>query len=344
MLIPSSQLLAVDEFKSNIYQFWLDDHRVADARKDDIVVMHELPTPVVQSQRGIYADMKDTLIIPVYSMRTSSESYQKEPMGFGSPFFITIPKRQASNMNAIWDAVMTRYANTVDHDAEEYLWAPSSTDQLKDTDGQLPADVVENVTGLHIAEGGQADGASTQSLSESFTSTASQSKQSSRLRQDICQLFFAAAGQGETDQKSVFFRGTARRMYTLEQRQQNKRSMLSQVTSAIQKNFSRPGSDDEDESSPDAILRPGDGIFCVWEDKAARHFFNVGLRGRYSTEDSYVSVVDPAIRIEEKKYLERKQRGVSLDDCLDEFSKIETLGENDLWYCSNVSWRVFSKA
>ncbi|KAJ9100966.1 hypothetical protein QFC19_005362 [Naganishia cerealis] len=338
--IPAANLLAIDEFKANIYQFWLDDHRVADARKDDIVVLHELPGKVVQSQRGISADMKDTLIIPVYSMKTSSEAYNKEPMGFGSPFFITIQKSQASNINAIWDAVMTRYANTVDHEAEEYLWAPSSTEQLKDTDGQLPADVVENVTGLHIAEGGQPNGSiglqeSTQSLGESFTSTTSQSEQPNRLRRDMCQLLFAAAGQGENDQKSVFFRGTPRKMYTLEQRQQHKRSVISQVTSAIQKNFSRPGSDDEDESGPDAILRPGDGIFCVWEDKAARHLFNVGLRGRYSTEDSYVSVVDPAIRVEEKKYLERKQRGVSLDDCLDEFSKIETLGENDLWYCSN---------
>ncbi|KAJ9099187.1 hypothetical protein QFC21_004067 [Naganishia friedmannii] len=338
--MPAENLLAIDEFKSNIYQFWLDDHRVADARKDDIVVMHELPTAAVQSQRGIYADMKDTLIIPVYSLRKSSESYQKEPMPFGSPFFITIPKSQASDMNAIWDAVMTRYANTVNHEAEEYLWAPSSRDQLKDMDGQLPADVVENVTGLHIAEGGQTNGSvgpqePMESLGESFTSTTSRSEQPVRLRQDFCQLLFAAAGQGETDQKSVFFRGTPRRMYTLEQRQQNKRSMLSQVTSAIQKNFSRPGSDDEDDSSPDAILRPGDGIFCVWENKPARHLFDVGLRGRYSTEESYVSVVDPAIKVEEKKYLERKQRGVSLDDCLDEFSKIETLGENDLWYCSN---------
>ncbi|KAJ9116461.1 hypothetical protein QFC22_004903 [Naganishia vaughanmartiniae] len=338
--MPAENLLAIDEFKSNIYQFWLDDHRVADARKDDIVVLHELPTRVVQSQKGIYADMKDTLIVPVYSVRNSSESFNKEPMGFGSPFFIAIPKSQASNLNAIWDAVMTRYANTVNHETEEYLWAPSSADQLKNTDGQLPADVVENVTGLHIAEGEQSNGSmglqeSTQNLGESFTSMTSRSERPARLRQDMFQLKFAAAGQGETDQKSVFFRGQARKMYTWEQRQQNKRSMLSQVTSAIQKNFSRPGSDDEDESSPDAILRPGDGIFCVWEDKPARHFFNVGLRGRYSTEDSYVSVVDPAIRVEEKKYLERKQRGVSLDDCLDEFSKIETLGENDLWYCSN---------
>lgn len=319
----------------------MDDHRVTEARKDDCIVLHELPTDVAQASRGVTANMGKSVIVPVYSLRKSSETYNRDQtMGFGSPFFIAISKNQASNMDVIWDAVMTKYANSVDHQAEEDLWIPSSAQQQTSGDDQLPEGVVEDVTGLHIAESDSATAtySSDQMSMDGQLSTTLPSKNADKkkLRRDLFQLSFASAGGGDTDQKSVFFKGTARKILTPEEKRTQKRSVLSQVTSAIQKNFSRPGSDDEEEAAQDALLKPGDAIFCVWEDKAARHFFNAGFRGRYSSQDSYVSVVDPAIKTEEKKYLERKKRGVTLDDCLDDFSRIETLGENDLWYCSNV--------
>lgn len=295
--------------------------------------MHELPTDVAQASRGVTANMGKSVIVPVYSLRKSSEAFSRDQtMGFGSPFFIAVSKNQASDMNAIWDAVMARYASSVDHQAEDDLWASSSAPTS--TDDQLAEGVTEHVTGLHIAESDSA----TATYSSDQTSTDGQSGTATKrkLRRDLFQLSFATAGGGDTDQKSVFFKGTPRKLLTPEEKRTQRRSMLSQVTSAIQKNFSRPGSDDEEEAAQDALLKPGDAIFCTWEDKAARHFFNAGYRGRYLTQDSYVSVVDPAIKTEEKKYLERKKRGITLDDCLDDFSRIETLGENDLWYCSNV--------
>jgi ubiquitin carboxyl-terminal hydrolase 4/11/15 len=305
--------------------------------------MHELPTDVVQSQRGITANMSKTLVIPVYSMRKSSESYNSQQlMGFGSPFFIAISKSQASNPEAIWDAVMTRYANSVDHEAEDALWVSSPAESS--VDDQLAEGVVEDVTGLHIAENETPENSTSEGPIDSQTTASSQPGEAKRLRHDLFKLTFASAGAGDSDQKSVIFKGTPKRTHTLEERRHQKRSMLSQVTSAIQKNFSRPGSDDEDEAGPDVILKQGDAIFCEWEAKEARHLFNASYRGRYSTEDAYVSVVDPAIKVEEKKFLERKKRGISLDDCLDEFERIETLGENDLWYCSNVRTLIPSSA
>lgn len=318
---------------------------MTEARKDDCIVMHELPADIAQASRGVTANMGKSVIVPVYSLRKSSETYnQNQSMGFGSPFFITISKSQASIMDAIWDAVMTKYANSVDHQAEEDLWVPAKDQSQASVDGQLPEGVVEDVTGLHIAESDAAT--ASHSVDEKMdgqasTTLPSRNADSQKLRRDLFTLSFASAGGGDTDQKSVFFKGTPRKTLTPEEKRNQKRSVLSQVTSAIQKNFSRPGSDDEEEAASDALLKPGDAIFCTWEDKAARHFFNAGFRGRYSTQDSYVSVVDPAIKTEEKKYLERKKRGVTLDDCLDEFTRIETLGENDLWYCSNVRDLLF---
>lgn len=75
------------------------------------------------------------------------------------------------------------------------------------------------------------------------------------------------------------------------------------------------------------VVRPGEGIFCEWSGVDFAEWLNDHVKG----ED----VIDPAISKDLAKKREGKQIGI--EDCLDEFSKEETLGQDDLWYCPVVS-------
>ncbi|ODO05552.1 hypothetical protein I350_04604 [Cryptococcus amylolentus CBS 6273] len=71
------------------------------------------------------------------------------------------------------------------------------------------------------------------------------------------------------------------------------------------------------------VVRPGEGIFCEWSPRDFAEWLD-----HDAVEDKFV---DPAIGRELAKKNAGKQ--ITIEDCLDEFSKEETLGDDDLWYC-----------
>ena len=87
------------------------------------------------------------------------------------------------------------------------------------------------------------------------------------------------------------------------------------------------------------LLRLGEAIVLDWNPQAHDAFFsgseakgNTDMRGAPTWEEIPIL---PDSELEERRRLRisRKRNGVSLDDCLDEFGKAETLSENDAWYC-----------
>ncbi|WVR09644.1 hypothetical protein IAU60_006717 [Kwoniella sp. DSM 27419] len=77
------------------------------------------------------------------------------------------------------------------------------------------------------------------------------------------------------------------------------------------------------QKAPSPVIRPGEGIFCEWSVENFSEWLDEHVEGD--------GVADPSIAKEVAKKKEGKS--ISIEDCLDEFSKEETLGEDDLWYC-----------
>lgn len=105
------------------------------------------------------------------------------------------------------------------------------------------------------------------------------------------------------------------------------------------------GSDDESEL-PSAkapvgdkrplLVKPGTGLVCVWTKDLVESAF--GYDGERAFKEGYEQFVDPSLEAENNdKAKKGKKAVIGIEDCLDEFSKVETLGQDDLWYCSNVS-------
>ena len=83
-------------------------------------------------------------------------------------------------------------------------------------------------------------------------------------------------------------------------------------------------------------LRSSDAIVCEWDTQALLHFFGEEGKGKDALWDKFPLYAHPDTRSEEAIQLaeQRKvKRNINLEDCLDEFTKEEQLGEDDLWYC-----------
>ncbi|ODH15373.1 sorting nexin-41 [Paracoccidioides brasiliensis] len=89
---------------------------------------------------------------------------------------------------------------------------------------------------------------------------------------------------------------------------------------------------------PIPLIRAGEGIILEWNE----HAFDALFAGDPREEDSLRGsptwmnidcVPDPELAEKRQLRQSRKKRGVSLDECLDEFGKEEILSENDAWYC-----------
>ena len=125
----------------------------------------------------------------------------------------------------------------------------------------------------------------------------------------------------------------------LENRLKIKKGMFGRITSGLGNMMSSSSSSAAGESeaeadstpstpsSPQPVVRPGEGIFVEWTVKKFNEYFDTTFVPE--------SIIDPAIEVEQRKKKEGKV--IDIEDCLDEFSKEETLGQDDLWYCPVVS-------
>ncbi|KAL9001471.1 MAG: hypothetical protein Q9169_000046 [Polycauliona sp. 2 TL-2023] len=107
------------------------------------------------------------------------------------------------------------------------------------------------------------------------------------------------------------------------------------------KNRSASPIHEEIESEPQggALIHLGEQIIVDWTNDGYEALFG-GTRLDGEPEMRGVPNYDdiplrPDPELDEKRRLraQRRKNGVTLDDCLDEFGKAETLSENDAWYC-----------
>ena len=98
------------------------------------------------------------------------------------------------------------------------------------------------------------------------------------------------------------------------------------------------GADSPAEPTDDGpLIRLGEGIVLDWDEHAFSTLFGGShapddMRGT-GTWDHTELLADEELQQKRRQRVKRRQTGVSLGDCLDEFGKVEILSENDAWYC-----------
>ncbi|KAL4933316.1 putative ubiquitin-specific protease UBP12 [Aspergillus undulatus] len=86
------------------------------------------------------------------------------------------------------------------------------------------------------------------------------------------------------------------------------------------------------------LINPGEAIVLDWPDESYEALFSGdhrdpnGPRGA-PTWTNIERMPDPELTSRRQLRKQRKKKGVTLNECLDEFNKEEILSENDAWYC-----------
>jgi ubiquitin carboxyl-terminal hydrolase 4/11 len=167
----------------------------------------------------------------------------------------------------------------------------------------------------------------------------------SKPRSDLYKIFFAAPAQ---ESRSFFnkptgmFHGEHDLPDSLQERLQSSKPLASRIVNGISGMIgSNPPSDDEGDiegkqpKKARSLVKPSEVIIATWNNDAAIEFLGPKYDGRYAQAVNTDYLEDPEIAMENKRSSEK--RHLDLDDCLNEFSKPEVLGDHDLWYCSKVS-------
>ncbi|KAH7318841.1 hypothetical protein B0J17DRAFT_686237 [Rhizoctonia solani] len=82
---------------------------------------------------------------------------------------------------------------------------------------------------------------------------------------------------------------------------------------------------------PAPLVKPTDALVCQWPHTMQSHFFGP----ESSLFDWWEEFIHPEVQaLREAQTKSRSgKRSIDIEDCLDEFTKEEQLGEEDLWYC-----------
>ncbi|GMK56830.1 hypothetical protein CspeluHIS016_0306700 [Cutaneotrichosporon spelunceum] len=347
----SSNIVGFDLWKNSIYQWWMDIDAMTTMTDNDVGVFHEVGAPVTATGKGVGTLPTDgSVTVPVFTFTPDDgarSSYQRTSSGIpenGSlePFFITLSKSEATDPSAVREAIMRGYSRLVQAEKKTDLWVPSN-----DPHAKVLVDDDESVTDDRI------DSSPVSARGESLapvidiSSTGSQTSlagQSGGLvtRGDLFKVFVADASSSDSGTTSFFSKkdpavnvlyragGPCKASGSwsgLEKRARAKRPFYKRVSSGI---FgSAANSEDESEDSgSSACVRKGEGIFVQWKPDDFVEFFEGDREGLARQLND---LIDPEIAKDKEK--KKAGRAITLDDCLDEFSKQETLGQNDEWYC-----------
>jgi ubiquitin carboxyl-terminal hydrolase 4/11/15 len=302
----------------------------------DAIVMHQLPCQVIQGYQGTRVVTKkgqDLVIVPVYTFPSADRKRQRSETPCSLPFFIALTMAQSKDPQEIRRIVAERFAGLVSLPTE-MEWDEILQTKTDNRDGEdaLAQSVAETVDELTISQS-ESDGR----RNSSDTRLSASSMTGPRRLADILDLGFY--GSRRLGDGALAHDIDHSRRDSISERRQPKAGMMHRVRSAFDRFAgSSPPSEDEEEKPPQQLVFQNDIIAVEWKDNfVLEHFMGSNGLGRYDSKEAFLKHVDGAIEIERRRVQTRSQKGVTLDDCLDEFEREETLGENDLWYCSNVS-------
>lgn len=83
-------------------------------------------------------------------------------------------------------------------------------------------------------------------------------------------------------------------------------------------------------------LKPSDMLRCEWDPHTLEYYFGSQGRGDGALWERFTPYIDAEIAARQADALAQERvpkKNITIEDCLDEFTREELLGEEDLWYC-----------
>lgn len=323
----------------------LDDYTLwGDMGDTDIIVCFELPCNSQQS-RVHKRQNGDAFIIPIFlcdPVRASRSTYASSTL-FGYPFFVVVTEEQARDEDALYDAVVERLQRWTANARDLFRWefgpAPTTLDG-PDAQGLWQRDsshssMEEVKIPLH--------GPSVQSITEI------------KENGDVVTVEEPIPEEGDiVDEKSLVIQDDDDQLMDIPSdapphKVGYKKDIFHLCLHPGHAKFgvgygmygSGPRHDNWDkrragalEGEQPILLQDFDAFYCEFDENMKAYYFgDIGNRYEQARWDYWEDFIHPEFRDAQDAAAAKKNKNITIEDCLEEFTREEKLGEDDLWYC-----------
>lgn len=343
-----TQLLTLEIFSHRFYKNLDDSQLCAEMAENDKIVCYELPCHAQQA-RNYTPKQGDPIIVPVFLCdavvgRTTHTFSRPSPLLFGYPFVIAIPPDDARSTIRMKELVVEQLQRWTENARDLWSWeAPEEPDpdtemeevQIPthlDTPNDAVMEIKENGEVVPVEEGEIVDQKALLYLDDDELPLADTrvSKGPSSARSDI--------DSSAIPSRELRRVGVKAGSFTLRVQSGHKNfgtGVAYGMSSARfdswdvrREELTMPGNEDP------VLLLPDDALFLEFDQNMKAYYFGTGPHAfQHALFNTWETFIHPEYSEVVRAAAAKTQRGISLQDCLDEFTKEEQLGEDDPWYC-----------
>jgi ubiquitin carboxyl-terminal hydrolase 4/11 len=312
------------EIFNNRFYKNLDDNVMCNEMGDsDIIACYELPCHSQQT-RSYKRQEGDPFILSV--VLTESRPIQRygnsNTQYFGYPFFIAVTSEQATSLDSIYDLIVERLQKWTTNVRDLHSWeaGPASSSMEEVPIPLVPNSMVETVT--EIKENG-----------------------------DVVTIQEPVVEEGDiTDEKAVVDEeqdgelkaphddtprrvGYKKDLFNMRIQPGNTQYGAGYTTSMTRVESWERRMERLKEEGTQILLQEHDSVLCEFDETLRAYYFGDKPSFELARWKTWEKFVHPELTASREAASHQKKRGITLQDCLDEFTKEEQLGEDDLWYC-----------
>lgn len=340
-------LLTLEIFSHRFYKNLDDLQLCGEMAENDKIVCYELPCHAQQA-RNFTRKPEDPFIIPIFlcdsavGRITPSAFSRPSPSLFGYPFVVAITPDEARSTGRIKEVIVGQLQRWTENARDLWSWeAPEEPDpDMEMEEVHIPAppkdavtEIKENGDVVPVEEGEIADQKVLLYVDDDevplVTAESSTSTTAPLIRSDG---IFAETSPGEPRRVGVkagafnlrvqsghkdFGTGVA---YGLSSSRFDSWDMRRDELTTL-------GNEDP------VLLLPDDGLFLEFDPNMKAYYFGAAQAFQHALFNTWEAFIHPEYSEAVKAATAKSQRGISLQDCLDEFTREEELGEEDPWYC-----------
>ncbi|KAG6850558.1 hypothetical protein H0H93_011757 [Arthromyces matolae] len=319
-------LLTLEIFNNRFYKNLDDSLPVGDMSENDVIVCFELPCNSQQS-RSYQRQADDPIIIPLYLCDVAPATrptygYNKGVSLFGYPSVVAITPEEATDVDAMYDKVLKRLQRWTANARDLFKWEEATPTEAYPVsiplDGFSPApDSLTEITEdgnvvTHDEEPMDGDIVDESRITLGDDADSVKPTPTLRIPQRV---------------------GTKRDIFNLRLQTNHKEYGTQSNYQSANRWESWDRRTDDAETEP-ILLREGDAFYCEFDENMKAYYFGDDRsRWEHALWDSWSEFLHPEYLASKKSAHEKKTKGLTLQNCLDEFTKEEKLGEDDLWYC-----------
>lgn len=308
--------MTAEIFSHKVYKSLDDNVTCGEMADNDIIACFELPCHSQQS-RSYKKQEDDPFIVYVYLSETAPARQRSHSavQNFGYPFLVAITQEEATSIDAMYAVVVDRLQRWTTNVRDLHQWEGSSASTPME---EVPIPLAPTASLTEIMENGEVvtvhevaleEGDIVDEKSVVMEDRADSPHDSTPRRVGFKRDLFTFGVQPST-QFSSGFGHNGQRFETWEQRIERCKDQDTNI-----------------------LLREQDTLICEFDENVRAYFFGDKKDQDHATWTKWGEFVHPEYSASRDAATQQKKRGITLQDCLDEFTKEEQLGEDDLWYC-----------